>query len=155
VKKRPDAGEEVRLLSWKEIEEMQSSGLISFGCHSMTHPHIAQLPRAEIEYELWQSKKLLENKLRKPVTFFAYPFGMKSYGDVNDQTASLLAEKGYTLACTSEIGRNRLNEDIYMLKRMGMGRDDSLNLFRAKLTGACDWVGAAQKTFQRVFKNVC
>jgi hypothetical protein len=97
----------------------------------------------------------MEENLKQPVTFFAYPFGMKSYGDINDETAELLVEKGYALACTSEMGRNGPDENIYLLKRMGIGREDSLDLFRAKLAGACDWLGAAQKNFQRVFKNVC
>jgi peptidoglycan/xylan/chitin deacetylase (PgdA/CDA1 family) len=154
LKKRPEVREEVRLLSWEEIEEMQASGLVTFGSHSMSHPHLGELQKTIIEYELEQSKKVLENRLKQPVTFFAYPFGMKSYGDISDQTAELLAEKGYELACTSETGRNSLHENIYMLKRIGLGHDDSINLFRAKLTGAYDWVGLAQKTFQRTFKNI-
>ena len=151
----PDLGEDVRLLSWGEIEEMQASGLITFGSHSMTHPHLGQLPRTAIEFELEHSKKVLEENLKRPVTFFAYPFGMKSYGDINEETTELLVEKGYILACTSEMGRNGLDENIYLLKRMGIGREDSLDLFRAKLMGGCDWLGTAQKAFQRIFKNVC
>jgi peptidoglycan/xylan/chitin deacetylase (PgdA/CDA1 family) len=155
ARKRLDIGEEVRLLSWREIKEMQASGFITFGSHSMTHPHLGQLPKRAIEFELGQSKKVLEENLKQQVAFFAYPFGMKTYGDINDETAALLVEKGYSLACTSEMGRNGLNENLYLLKRMGIGREDSLDLFRAKLTGACDWLGTAQKTFQRLFKNIC
>jgi peptidoglycan/xylan/chitin deacetylase (PgdA/CDA1 family) len=152
IEKRPELAEEFRPLSWEEIEEMRDSGLITFGSHTMSHPRLGRLSRSKIEYELEQSKRLLEERLKQNVGFFAYPFGTKGYGDVSDVTSQILVEKGYVLACTSEIGRNSLQDDILMLKRIGITRLDSVSLTRAKLTGAYDWVGFAQRAFQRVFK---
>jgi len=83
---------------------------------------------------------------------FAYQFVKKEYGDVSDKTSQRLVMKGYVLACTSEIGRNSLQDDILMLKRIGITRLDSVSLTRAKLTGAYDWIGFAQRTFQHIFK---
>lgn len=151
--RRPDTLEEVRILSWDEIEEMQSSGLICFGSHSMSHNHLGQLSRRRVECELGTSRAYLERKLKKSVTFFAYPGGIRTYGDVSDETARVLAESGYELACTSETGRNGVGGNPYALKRIGMGRDDSLPLFRAKLAGGYDWVEWPQKAFHRMFKS--
>ena len=153
IKKRPHLREEVLPLSWEQIDEMKRSGYISFGSHTMSHPHLGRLPAEDIEYELGQSKKLLEEKLNEDIIFFAYPFGIRQYGDISDETARMVVEKGYKLACTSEIGRNKVGEDVFMLKRIGISHFDNLSSFRTKLVGAYDWVVVAQKTFQHMFKN--
>ncbi|MCE5336688.1 MAG: polysaccharide deacetylase family protein [Desulfobacteraceae bacterium] len=150
---KPDMFDEVRTLAWSEIEEMQSSGLIAFGSHSMSHDHIGKLSPRRMEYELGTSRAYLERKLKRRVRYFAYPGGIREYGDVSDETARVLARSGYELACTSETGRNGLRESRYALKRIGMGRNDNIQLFRAKLVGGYDWVGYAQRAFHRVFKS--
>ena len=154
VSRKPEAYDQVRLLTLSEIEELKSSGLIEFGSHSMTHPHLGCLGSHELEYELRESKKILEERLRMPITLFAYPGGSRVYNDFNDQTKRLLQQTGYQLACTSLMGRNERDRSLYLLKRIGMSREDVLPVFRAKLTGAMDWVGLAQSAFQLAFKNV-
>jgi len=153
AERRPDLYEDVRVLNWDEIKEMQSSKLITFGSHSMSHQHLGQLPRPRIEYELRQSRAYLEKRLNQPVRFFAYPGGIRAYGDISEETDLLLVESGYQLACTSETGRNSLRDNLYALKRIGMGRNDSPSLFRAKLIGGYDWVKWPQRAFHGMFKN--
>lgn len=153
VESRSELYEELRTLNWDEIEEMKSSGLITFGSHSMSHDHLARLSRQRIEYELRESREYLEKRLNQPVRFFAYPGGIRAYGDISDETDLLLIKTGYQLACTSETGRNGLQENRYALKRIGLGRNDSTPLFRAKLIGGYDWVKWPQRAFHRMFKN--
>ena len=145
---------EFRPLSWEEVREMNDGGLVSFGSHTMTHPHLGKVSRSKIDAELKGSKEMIEEKINRPVKFFSYPGGIKLYGDISEKTTEALMDAGYELACTSEIGRNSIHEDLYFLKRIGISRVDSINMFKAKLVGAYDWVKFAQSTFQHFFKNV-
>jgi peptidoglycan/xylan/chitin deacetylase (PgdA/CDA1 family) len=153
LRESPSLYEELRTLHWEEILEMQSSGLVTFGSHTMTHPHLGRLDKSSIDFELEQSKRLLEENLQREVKFFAYPGGIKKYGDISDASRSALIEKGYGLACTSESGRNSVTEDNYALKRLGIGSRDSLSLFAARVAGGLDWLSIAQSAFQRIFKG--
>ena len=154
VKENPGIYQEVRTLLWPEIEEIQASGSVTFGSHSMSHAHLGLLSKPAVVHEVAASKAHLENRLGQPVEYFSYPGGVRDYGDLSDETERQLKSAEYRLACTSEIGRNGRNENEYRLKRLGICGKDTVSVFRAKISGTLDWVGSAQKVFQRIFSNV-
>jgi peptidoglycan/xylan/chitin deacetylase (PgdA/CDA1 family) len=151
---QPELFDAVRPLSWNEIRAMCQSGLITMGSHTMTHPHLGRLSPQQIRFEVGESKRLLEEHTGQPIRFFAFPGGIRRYGDISETAIETLVDCGYTLACTSAIGRNAIGDDPFGLKRTGIGRVDTPALFRAKLIGAYDWVNHAQTAFQRVFGAV-
>jgi len=53
----------LKMLTWAQIKEMQDSGVIEFGSHTMKHRNLAALPLDEVRWELTESKKRLEDKL--------------------------------------------------------------------------------------------
>ncbi|RJQ54020.1 MAG: polysaccharide deacetylase family protein, partial [Desulfobacteraceae bacterium] len=118
------------------------------------YPHLGTLPPEKIEYELAASKAALEKRLGQVVDCFAYPGGIRRYGDLNCKTEQILIRCGYQMACTSIFGRNGFGQNPYELKRIGIGRADTLPVFMAKVSGACDWIENVQTAFQQVFKNV-
>ncbi|HKI78645.1 MAG TPA: polysaccharide deacetylase family protein [Ignavibacteriaceae bacterium] len=69
-----------RYATWDQFREIAQQGH-EIGSHSMTHPHLQTLQTGDINtpntiyYELYQSKKLIENKIPgiKVITF-AYPY---------------------------------------------------------------------------------
>lgn len=63
-------------LTWDQIKEMSSSGLVSFQAHSVSHSMLTELSSDKLRYEVFESKKALEQILGKPVNFFAYPYGV-------------------------------------------------------------------------------
>jgi peptidoglycan/xylan/chitin deacetylase (PgdA/CDA1 family) len=63
------------------------------GSHTVQHPFLTKSNRAR--QEIFESKKILEEKLGKPVTVFAYPFG-----DYNEKIEHLVKEAGYVSART-------------------------------------------------------
>jgi|SRR5450755_4515306 peptidoglycan-N-acetylglucosamine deacetylase len=67
------------------------------GGHTITHPHLTQVPISEADDEIARSKTYLENLLQKEVTAFCYP-----YGDYNDAVKSLIKKHGYRLARTTK-----------------------------------------------------
>lgn len=62
-------------LSWSNITEMQSSGLISFGAHTVNHAYLSKLSYQNMLNEMKQSKEALQAHLGRNTNFIAYPFG--------------------------------------------------------------------------------
>jgi len=114
------------MLSWEQIKEMKNYG-ISFGSHCMNHFILTKIPIQDAAFEIIQSKKVLEDKLGKEISFFAYPNG--SMGDFNDQIIELLKDAGYSCACTLISGSNRVGVNLYELKRRNISEQMSTGLF--------------------------
>ena len=67
--------------SWPDLLALQADG-VDIECHSMTHPILtARHGKSPEEYDKWLAnetagaKAILEQKLGKPVPYFAYPYG--------------------------------------------------------------------------------
>ncbi|HLH44924.1 MAG TPA: polysaccharide deacetylase family protein [Bryobacteraceae bacterium] len=65
------------LMSWRELREAAEAG-IDIGSHTATHPLMTSLPAAQVEQELQNSQSAIEDRIGKPVTAFAYPYGASS-----------------------------------------------------------------------------
>ena len=103
------------LLTWAEIEEMQSEGGVEFEAHTATHPHLADIPAAEARREMADSKDALEQRLHKPMTTLCYP-----YGSFNEGVLDMAGEVGYTQAVTTEFGRVRNTDHPLRLPRISV-----------------------------------
>jgi len=75
----PDTEPWIRMLSWPNIEEMARSGVIEFGSHTMRHRVLPEIPLEEARWEMFESKKRLEEKIGRPMIGFAYPYGAGAY----------------------------------------------------------------------------
>lgn len=115
------------LLSLDELKEMAAPG-ISIGAHTVTHPHLTNLPSEVAAKEIENSKKELEHKLEHKVDFFAYP-----YGEFNSIVKSAVAQAGFKAACSAISGFNRHNEDHFALRRTAVHGTDHLWQFALKL----------------------
>lgn len=144
-----------RMLTWEQIREMQSEG-ISFGGHTMTHPVVSQLGPVALEYELGDSKQLLESRLQKAVTDFAYPFGKPE--DCGSWAPQVLARFGYRTAATTVLGVNSPLTHCYSLRRMQIGDDGSVatfafDLWRLMLESAAAGDGAVARRGSSLVKT--
>lgn len=64
----------IRVMGWEALRAMDPA-LIDFGCQSMTHPILTHLTPAEAEEEIVQSRRVLEERLQRPIDTFVYPNG--------------------------------------------------------------------------------
>ncbi len=104
------------LLTWAQAREMQESGWIAFGAHTMYHPDLGSLTdAAQVEREVGECRTVLEQQLGHPITIFAYPFGR-----VGDHGRRAVKEAGYNWAVTIISGNNTHRSDPYLLRRKGM-----------------------------------
>lgn len=122
-----------RILTWDEIHTMHQAG-IAFGSHTLTHPVVSQLSPRELEKELADSKRLLEEKLGVPVLDFAFPFGKAS--DCSAGAIEMLSRCGYRSAVTTVPGVNTPQVNPYELRRLQVGYDGSLARFAFDLNQA-------------------
>lgn len=62
-------------LTWDQIVEMKNSGLIEFGCHTMSHPSLDKIDADLLDGEISLAKKKIEEKLGCECRTFSYPKG--------------------------------------------------------------------------------
>lgn len=137
-------------LTWNEVRELHSVG-IEFGSHTVNHPKLVELVWDRIEYELRTSISELQSRLGCAVTSFAYPYAFPQEDQAYvEQFAGLLAEAGYTNAVTTRIGCARALDSSFTLARLPANDLDDPLLFRAKLSGAYDWLGPMQHWKRRL-----
>jgi len=92
-----------RFLDWSQILEMEKSGLVVFGSHTVNHENLSSLSDAAVRSELVQSKRTLEDNLGRPVKTFAYPYG--GLASFDGRTVSAVKEAGYVCAFTTVQGK--------------------------------------------------
>lgn len=80
-------------LSEQELRAAASHPLITIGGHTLTHPHLPDCHDAQLEAELVESKRALEEIIDQPVDLFAYP-----YGDYDRRVAEVAQTAGYEAA---------------------------------------------------------
>lgn len=125
------------MLSWQEVSEMSKNN-IYFGSHTKSHPILTQINDHQIRAELIESKKIIEDRLRKPVHFLCYP-----NGNYNEKVLKVMKEAGYLAGFSCIPGTNDSYERPFELKRRHIIEDFSLNLegqfselfFKVELSG--------------------
>lgn len=65
--------ESLRPCSWTQLREMLSTGLISIGSHTYSHPDLRQLDFSAAIKEIADSRTRLQDQLGTEVSSFAYP----------------------------------------------------------------------------------
>ncbi len=119
-------------MSWLQLREMHASGF-EIGSHGVHHRMLAKLPQAELEFELRESKTVLERELGTPASLVAYPVG--GYSAFDDQVIDATAAAGYQAACSYISGTNPLaGLQQYALRRLAVERNMGLGWFDAMLT---------------------
>jgi len=118
-----------RMLTWKQIRQMQTAG-VSFGAHTMTHPVVSRLEE-DLDWELGESKRILEDRLQRPVLDFAFPFGKNN--ECGDAAIACLVRLGFRSAVTSIEGLNRRATNPFALHRVSFCEEHTLAVFVLRL----------------------
>lgn len=84
-------------LSWAQLREMDRQGA-SIQSHGMHHLSLDELPAAQVDAELADSRKHIEDELGRPVVLFAPPYGRMAPG-----LGLRARELGYRALCTSRV----------------------------------------------------
>jgi len=87
------------IMNWDMAREMQGSGLIEFGSHTVTHAECDSLKEAELERELGGSKKRLEEELGASCRSLCWP-----RGKFNEAAIEAAKRAGYRACLTTRRG---------------------------------------------------
>ena len=87
----------LELMAWEEVRKAAKAG-IDIGCHTATHPFLTRLPDAQLDEEMRNCRKAVEDRTGAAADTFAYP-----YGDFNPRVRQA-AERHFRLACTTTMG---------------------------------------------------
>lgn len=99
--------------SWKELTEMEKSGLITVQSLTATHPaDIRLLSDAEIAKQLTVSRATIERHLHHPVYALVYP-----EGHYDSRVARIVAANQYRLAFTEDWGNANASPNRMMIHR--------------------------------------
>lgn len=86
-------------LTWEQVREMMSSGLMTAGDHTLSHPSLPILNATRLKDEIISAKNILESNLGITVNTFAYP-----YGGFNGEAEKILREGNFVAAVTTRRG---------------------------------------------------
>lgn len=119
-------------LTIEGVRALAASPHVTIGAHSHCHNILTQLPPGELRRSIRRSKGLLEEWTERPVSHFSYP-----NGDYNADVLRAVAEVGFSCAMTTSPRPWAAGDSPYAVPRFGVGRYDSHELFKAKVSGAC------------------
>lgn len=88
-------------MSWEQIQEIAADELVTIGAHTVNHYPLRQLKEEELEPEIMDSKRKLEEKLGKAIEHFAYPFGKAP--EAGQREFDFIKEHGFKTAVTTRM----------------------------------------------------
>lgn len=119
------------MLSDDEISVMQTSNLIEFGSHTLSHANLEKLfanDPTKVRDEIVHSKKELEKITGRECKVFAYP-----YGKFSDEILKIVREN-YQAAVVVKRGFYENGDDKFRIKRIGILGTESFFDFWLKFT---------------------
>jgi peptidoglycan/xylan/chitin deacetylase (PgdA/CDA1 family) len=113
-------------LSADQVLEMVDQGF-TIGSHSMFHHDLTTLGYDECVEDLTSSREVLEDLIRGPVRYLAYPRGLW-----NETVAAAAEQAGYERAFSLPLGPEPIGP--FSIPRVGIYRHNSERVFKLKLS---------------------
>lgn len=118
---------ELESLTWDEVRTLAGKGW-EIGSHTLTHPYLTRTSDEELERELVESKRRLEQELGRTCETLAYPSG-----DHDERVVAAAAGAGYRFAATLP-RRFPATPRPLVWPRISISRDDTMLRFRFKVS---------------------
>ncbi len=103
-----------RFMTWDQLKELVADGMY-VQSHTESHKSLQVLDKEQVRFELTESKRRLEKKLRIAVNAISFP-----HGSYNKEILSIAEQEGYDLICTSDVRREK--HDNFLRKPVVLGR---------------------------------
>lgn len=115
-------------MTWDMIKEIDRSGLVEVGAHTVTHLDLSALSDAEATSQIVNCKAALEQHLGHPVDDFAYPSGKYT-----SATLEILQKAGFQTAVTTQNRWTRASDPLLELPRVRVHGQVTIGEFKAML----------------------
>jgi len=116
-------------LNWKEIKEM--SGVMSYASHTVNHPILTRVNLNQAVSEILDSTEEIERK-GYGVRVFTYPNGLKE--DMSRKLDDFMKSR-FDFVLSTVYGSNKVDKKLFKLRRVGIEKDDSMDMFKIKVSG--------------------
>jgi peptidoglycan/xylan/chitin deacetylase (PgdA/CDA1 family) len=118
--------DQMRTMNWQELRDCAGMG-VNIGSHTLSHAHLTHIEDSELQRELELSKERIEDELRQPCRFLAYP-----YGEQDGRVRAAARSAGYEGAFALRARRG----DSYAIPRVDIYRSDGRLRFALKTSVA-------------------
>lgn len=122
-----ESDNEVRfdLMNDDEVLELQNSGHIEFGGHTLIHVSFFDIDDERAREEIFKDKEITEKRLGKKLRVFAYPYGHRK-----KETIELVKECGYSFAVSTDTGTGILSKNLFDIRRTAIDKTSLINFLR-------------------------
>lgn len=102
--------------TWEDIINLSKDSLCTIGSHCVHHNKLIDLNETDLEKELKESRDYLSEKIKKPIDYISYPYGLHNDLVVN------VTQKYYKAACAILVANSdrryvKRSDNIYLLPR--------------------------------------
>jgi peptidoglycan/xylan/chitin deacetylase (PgdA/CDA1 family) len=104
------------MLTWDQVNQLKSSGLIYFTNHTWSHYAVSNGPQSKIDSEIDIAQSQIQDHTGQTVNVFTYP-----YGNFNNNAIETLQRKGYIGAYSTIPGQYQCDSFIMTLHRTRIG----------------------------------
>lgn len=117
------------MINWEEAAEMLENN-ISFGAHTVSHPHLPKLSYEEQKREILQSQACVNEHVpaAKRLSTFCYP-----YGEYDCETLKIVRDAGFKCALSVIQGVTTPQTPLHELKRIEVSGFDDIKSFEYKI----------------------
>jgi peptidoglycan/xylan/chitin deacetylase (PgdA/CDA1 family) len=131
-------------LTWTQLEEAVSTGLVTVGAHTHGHTDLSRASERVCRDEMARCQRLVEDRLGVACRHFAYPWA------VGSPTADRVARELFDTAALDAWQSNRAGAiDPWRLGRTPVLASDGMAFFRARVEGRLDGEALAYRLFGR------
>ena len=115
-------------VTWDMLRQMEQSGVVTIGAHTIHHYDLAKLSEDEQRQEIAGSRAALQSQLGIPVNDFCYPSGQYSA-----QTIEIVKQAGFKDATTVRPGSIEYTGQEMTLPRVRVAGGETLDEFAKRL----------------------
>jgi len=131
-------------MDWEQIRQLRDAGMV-IGSHGMTHRILTELDDKELDYELSESKKLLEKNLGQPIDYLSIARGFH-----NKKIIDKVREIGYRAVFTS----NPSDNDGFKFGRIPVRGNWSLEYFIRVLNNGLSFRDKTEELIKKSSKRI-
>lgn len=123
-------------MTWENLSEILARGH-DIGSHTANHVDLGACAGERAEYEVFGSKRKIEENLGTKIDLLALPFGYKEHA--SPSAIALVKQAGYRCCCYGYGGVNTVTTDRYHIRRQCITPSWSFFVFKRALDGAFDF----------------
>jgi peptidoglycan/xylan/chitin deacetylase (PgdA/CDA1 family) len=115
-------------MTWDMVREMSAAGM-GIGSHTVSHPILSRLNEDQVQFELVESKRRLEQQFNISVDAISYPVGQTD--SFNERSCEIVKSAGYRWAFSFYGGYTEDLVNPYDIPRTAVELDCCLPTFRS------------------------